>query len=46
MPLKNPDNYRIICNNIGCIGVEATGNTKQNNIKDRLIRNEMDIFRW
>ena len=29
MPLKNPDEYRIVCNNLGCIGVEVTGNIKQ-----------------
>lgn len=46
MPLKNPNEYRIVCHNIGCLGVDTVCNTKQNNIKDWLIRDEVDLVGW
>lgn len=31
MPLKDQNEYRIVCNNIGCLGLPTVGNVKQNN---------------
>ena len=46
MPLKDQNEYRIVCNNIGCLGLPTVGNVKQNNLKDWLIQNEVDIVGW
>ena len=35
--------YRIISNNIGCLGMDSIGNSKQNSLKDWLVQNEVDI---
>ena len=40
---KAPNVYRIISNNIGCIGVDSIGNAKQNSLEDWLVRHEIDL---
>ena len=44
--MKAPHEYRIVSNNIGCIGIESIANSKQNSLKDWLARNEVDIVNW
>jgi len=46
MCMKAPHEYRIVSNNIGCIGIESIANSKQNSLKDWLARNEVDIVGW
>lgn len=46
MPLKSPDEYRIVCHTIDCLGVQATCNHKQKNINDWFVRNEVDVVGW
>ena len=46
MCMKAPHEYRIVSNNIGCIGIESIANSKQNSLKDWLARNEVDIVNW
>ena len=43
---KAPNVYRIGSNNIGCLGLDAIGNTKQNALKDWFSQNEVDIAGW
>lgn len=43
---KAPNVYRIISNNIGCLGMDSIGNSKQNSLKDWLVQNEVDIVGW
>lgn len=46
MPSKDQNECRIVCDNIGCLGLPSIGNVKQNNLKDWLVRNEVDIVGW
>lgn len=43
---KAPHEYRIISNNIGCIGVDAVVNSKQQSLKDWLVQYEVDLVGW
>lgn len=46
MCTKEPHVYRFVSNNIGCLGVDSFGNTKQNCLKDWLVRHEVDLVAW
>lgn len=46
MPIKGDNEYRIVSNNIGCIGIDAFVNHKQSSLKDWLIKDDIDIVGW
>ena len=40
---KKDNEYQIVSNNIGCLGLESIANHKQNSFKDWLIQHEVDL---